>query len=213
MANEYRTSEGVFNNTPLEDIFHPRGSITKRADVGIRVGGSDISNLYAPIASGSATTATGFRAGGADLNTLFAGIGTVSTLGITGNTALDAVYGGWFGATNPILSMTLGFTRAGAWNFAAGVTWGQAGKFESGTWISGGGGTIGDAYEIQYTSGPLFTPAPSTTWYTLNTTRNFSASFGSTGFFDQIVIFTIREIANPGTSILAQFTVMIEHTP
>ena len=64
------------NGTDLDSIFETRTG-TKIADVNIQVAGTDISNRYEDIASGSAASATNILTGGNDLNTKFAAIGTV----------------------------------------------------------------------------------------------------------------------------------------
>jgi alpha-tubulin suppressor-like RCC1 family protein len=65
--------------TDLDALLHPLQG-TKRADVGIRIGANDISNLYEPVASGSAAAATGFRSAATDVGSLFAAFGSVGRL-------------------------------------------------------------------------------------------------------------------------------------
>lgn len=64
------------NGTDLDSIFETR-TTAKIADVNIQVAGTDISNRYENITSGSAASTTNILTGGNDLNTKFAAIGTV----------------------------------------------------------------------------------------------------------------------------------------
>lgn len=65
--------------TDLDSLFEPRGTFTKRADVGFTIAGTDISNNYASASDGVAYGTTGFSANGTDIGTLFAAIGTGKT--------------------------------------------------------------------------------------------------------------------------------------
>jgi len=67
------------SGTSFDDIFEPRGTSTKRADVGYKIDSSDISNRYYSRALGGSNPATTYYSSGAsDLSTLFAAKGSVS---------------------------------------------------------------------------------------------------------------------------------------
>jgi hypothetical protein len=75
MASGYRIASGV----DFDDVFEPRKSAPSGA-VGLRdLAGSDLSNRYEPIASGTQAPATGFRvSSGADVCVVWAAKGSVS---------------------------------------------------------------------------------------------------------------------------------------
>lgn len=86
----------------LDTLFEPRGSLTKRADVGFVVEGSDISNRFASVDYGSQiANATGFKNGGNDLKALFAGLGTTEAVKTFSSTEGDSYDMGTFIAANP----------------------------------------------------------------------------------------------------------------
>ena len=62
------------NGIDFDSLFMARVN-AKRADVGIKVAGVDISNRYEPIGSGSPITATNFKTVGTDVASLFRNIG------------------------------------------------------------------------------------------------------------------------------------------
>jgi hypothetical protein len=57
----------------LDSLFMARVN-AKRADVGYKVAGVDISNRYEPIGNGTPIAATGYKSGGVDLASLFRNI-------------------------------------------------------------------------------------------------------------------------------------------
>lgn len=62
----------------LDTIFEPLGSATKRADVGYKLDGVDISNLYYPLTVGGVSPeSVGYKVNGQDLSNYFAAFGTV----------------------------------------------------------------------------------------------------------------------------------------
>lgn len=227
MPNEYRTSQGVFSDTPLEDVFAPKGSITKIDDIGFSVNGSDISNLYAPLASGSATTATGFQVGGNDLNTLFAGIGTIPpTVNITNHTSdgisydTDVVFLSVSLNTNGTLSFFTDATVpsgsqgtiAGQWltsGVAADVSW-------RATW-SGGGGSSPPAGPGNGSFTPPFGRSQST-WYLIGATgATWAVDAIGAGLADGVADGTINielgwSIPPAAPTVLASATINISVT-
>lgn len=216
MANEYRTSEGVFNNTPLEDIFDPRGSLTKIPDVGIRVAGSDISNLYAPIGEGSATTATGIRSGGADLNTLFAGIGTVTNISlITDSIGSFIVHG-----ISPVGTAVAGISlEAGglAQKFAV-MNYGQAAQFfnlngPGNYWMDPPGDQPGANFEvfasITSSGGAGIATGTYGTWQSLSFTRSWSRTLSTVGTGNMQIFLFIRNAATLTTLATANFFISV----
>lgn len=66
------------NGQNLDNVFEPIGSLTKRANVNVFSGNTDISNLYAPVSAGSAAPNTGIFSGNTDIGQLFAALGSVS---------------------------------------------------------------------------------------------------------------------------------------
>lgn len=67
------TGYTVSGRGDLDALFLARVS-AKRADVGLRVAGVDLSNRFEPIGAGTPIAATGFRSGGTDLASLFRSI-------------------------------------------------------------------------------------------------------------------------------------------
>lgn len=212
MANEYLTSEGVFSNTPLENVFDPLGPHTKIADIGYSVNGTDISNLYAPLAVGSATTATGFRVGGSDLNTLFAGIGTTATVELDGSYLLVALKtGGASGTTSMTFTLTstgnVNITRAGA-DIGNGTT-------TEGAWLIAGANSDYEA-RAQITSGPTnggSSTGTFNTWDVLSTSRSWGLSLNAVADSIMGVTVSIRDVATQTTlaTTSLSFQVTIEN--
>lgn len=62
--------------TDLDDIFDPYVEGTKPAATNIKVGTQDLRDRFAPLSFGTSAAATGIKVGTADLNTLFAKKGT-----------------------------------------------------------------------------------------------------------------------------------------
>jgi len=62
--------------TDLDDIFDPYVEGTKPAATNIKVGTQDLRDRFAPLSFGTSAAATGIKVGTADLNTLFAAKGT-----------------------------------------------------------------------------------------------------------------------------------------
>lgn len=75
MPSGYKKSD----NTDLDAVFAARGSLTARANVGIKVGTQDLADRYAKVADGTAADAdTGFKiADGTDLRYVFAKTGSL----------------------------------------------------------------------------------------------------------------------------------------
>lgn len=92
----------------LDSIFEVI-STTKIGNVNIKSGGTDISNSYEKLASGSAAPVTGIKTGGADLNTKFAELGSVvsAVVTVSGETIVDQ------GAGDRLYRATLRVTNNG----------------------------------------------------------------------------------------------------
>lgn len=67
------------NGTDIDTLFEPIGSSTKRADIGYKVNGVDISNGYYDISHGGTKGPDcGYKVNGVDISNYFAAAGTVS---------------------------------------------------------------------------------------------------------------------------------------
>lgn len=175
-------------STDLDNIFEPRGSFTKRADVGIYNNGTDISNLYAPVSHGSPAANTGIYSGSTDIGQLFAAKGSVSY-----HKAPIWTAGALATTSKPSSAATAGveFDPSGAINL-----------FENGTdgrWLPDG--ESNQDYEVKWArvsgnSSSVVNGLSENTYYRLNTLRQIwiTDSSASVSSVSITVRFTLRNV-------------------
>lgn len=183
----------------LSTLFAAYEAGTKVPATGISINGQDLSDLFAPAASGAATApATGMLVNGQDLSTLFAGFGTTVQI-------LDDWEGSY---SNSAYS-------SGTVTVSAGVTFATNGTFsgsgKSGRWLAAG---LNPAdYEIKATliSGDALAVNNMVAFSPFDAARavfnQAQALPGGVVLKTSLVEITIRLIANP--SILLTRTVII----
>jgi hypothetical protein len=82
----------------LDTLFMARVN-AKRAEVGIKVAGVDISNRYETIGGAAAIAATGFKAAGIDIGSLFRGVGAFNMVAGYYDTGAGNIYTGYYAPT------------------------------------------------------------------------------------------------------------------
>jgi len=185
----------TLSRASLDTFFEPIGTATKAADVGLQIGGVDISNFYYPIASGGAVGAvvTNFKKGGADIKGLFAKLGTVSYQSITWAGIISISAGGTTAQTASITLNNDGTTvKAG--------TGTVVGDYLSPTGV--GDGANYECQAINIVGDPI---AGATTWTSITTNQVFSIFSGvgtKTATFD----LQIRSVADPATVLTRAVT-------
>ncbi|MFC6633524.1 hypothetical protein [Microbulbifer taiwanensis] len=187
-------------STDLDNIFEPRGSFAKRADVGIYNGSTDISNLYAPVSHGSAAANTGIYAGSTDIGQLFAAKGSVSY-----HKAPIWTAGDWARTDKPSSAATTGvkFNTSGSIDL-----------FESGTdgtWLPSGESNAD--YEVKWVrvsgdSSSVVNGLNENSYYNLGSLRQIwiTDSSGSTTDVSITVRFTLRNVNDTSLSITHDVT-------
>jgi hypothetical protein len=215
------------NGVNLDDIFHPRGTTTKRANVNIQAAGSDISNRYASVDFGTAPGSnTGFQSGGNDIRNLFAALGTVVNIQLINGSANTFITRG----IDPPIGHSAGFTLwsnsppggrppTGLERFQQN-SYGAAAVFSelSATpyWMNPRDAVSSSLYEVTSTivddsglgAGILngwFAP----TWYSLGSSRSWSVLLETDGGAEATVEISIRNAATLSVLTTAQFTMSV----
>lgn len=217
MAGKFFTSQGSYSNTDIDTIFHPRGSLTKRPDVGLLDAGVDISNLYAPVAFGSSPNATGIQSDGQDLSNLFAAAGSVVAIQLTApGTLVSQINRGFDPPASAAAGIELqsgGQARTYTINF-----YGEGPTFINRTneWMNPLGANPGSNYEaravLTASSGSGSPIGIFDEWLSLGTTRQWGFSLSTDGIGSATIQITIR-LASSSNLTVASFPILVSQEP